>query len=264
MQNFSPILVGFLKYVVIIMQVRTFPIILEEAYMLSSYVKHFVFKAEQSPAFSYAPGQFITIHFEHEGKALKRSYSIANVPTQNNRIEFAAGYVEGGPGTELLFNLKPGDQININGPFGRLILKDEMPKRYILVATSTGVTPYRAMIEELKRRLQAHPELRVVILEGVQKRSDVLYAEEFIRLAAQYPQVSFRAHLSRANEDLNPHEYRGYVQSAFPELTLNPEEDMIYLCGNPGMIDEAFHYLKEQGFGMQQIIREKYISAPTK
>ncbi|MBA2709968.1 MAG: ferredoxin--NADP reductase [Tatlockia sp.] len=244
------------------MSVITFPVSLEESFMLSSYVKHFIFKVEESIAFSYLPGQFITIHFEREGKSLKRSYSIANVPSQNNRIEFAAGYVEGGPGSELLFNLNPGDKININGPFGRLVLKDEIPKRYILVATSTGVTPYRSMIEELKRRLNANPDLRVTILEGVQKRSDVLYGDEFKQFSAQYPQVDFRAHLSRPIESLKAPEYAGYVQHAFPELELNPNEDVIYLCGNPGMIDEAFSYLKEKGFAMQHIIREKYISAP--
>ena len=50
------------------------------------------------------------------------------------------------------------------------------------------------------------------------------------------------------------------MQFIYPELHLNPEQDLVYLCGNPGMIDDSFSYLKEQGFAMQQIIREKYIS----
>ncbi|QDP71797.1 ferredoxin--NADP reductase [Legionella israelensis] len=243
------------------MQVTTFPITLEESFMLSPKVKHFIFKCEHSPPFHYLPGQFITVHFEKEGKILRRSYSVANPPEQNNRIEFAAGYVEHGPGTELLFNLKPGDNIQINGPFGRLICKEESPKRYIFVATSTGVTPYRAMIPELKKRLE-NSNLKIVILEGVQKREDLLYGEEFKTFARQYPeQVIFRPYLSRESANhLLEGEYSGYVQLAFPELNLRPENDMIYLCGNPAMIDDAFEYLKEQGFTTQQIIREKYIS----
>ncbi len=243
------------------MQLTTFPIVLEDAYMASPKVKHFIFKSPQTPAFDYTPGQFITIHFQRDDKIVRRSYSIANVPLQNNRIEFAAGYVDGGPGTELLFNLKPNDVININGPFGRLTLKNEIPKRYILVATSTGVTPYRAMIHELKKRLQENPELRVVILQGVQKQEDTLYSEEFLALSNAFERVIFRAHLSRESEsNLKDYEYCGYVQSSFPDLALNPDEDMVYLCGNPGMIDDAFAYLKDNGFAMQQIIREKYIS----
>jgi ferredoxin-NADP reductase len=243
------------------MQANTFPIVLKDTMMLSPKVKHFIFHHSEKTSFDYLPGQFITVHIERDNKILRRSYSIANVPTQNNHIEFAAGYVDGGPGTDLLFNLKPGESINITGPFGRLTLKDEIPKRYILVATSTGITPYRAMITELKKRLESHPDLNIVILQGVQKREDVLYRDEFLALAAGSPRVIFRAHLSREQANgLAVHERTGHVQSSFPELALNPEQDVVYLCGNPGMIDDSFSYLKDIGFPMQQIIREKYIS----
>ena len=244
------------------MQLNLFPIILKESYMISPKVKHFIFSSVQAPVFNYLPGHFITIHFEREGKQLKRSYSIANSPKEDNCIEFAAGYFEGGPGTDLLFNLKPGDTININGTFGRLLLKEQDPKRYVLVATSTGATPYRAMLDELRKRLQQQANLEVVILQGVQKREEVLYGDDFTAFANKFPQqVTFKACLSKMSpEELNPNEHAGYVQFIYPELHLNPEQDLVYLCGNPGMIDDSFSYLKEQGFAMQQIIREKYIS----
>lgn len=243
------------------MQAKTFPIVLDDTIMLSPKVKHFIFRSSQNPAFDYIPGQFITIHFERDGKMLRRSYSIANVPAHNNCIEIAAGFVENGPGTDLLFNLKPGDSININGPFGRLTLKEDSPGRYIFVATSTGITPFRAMIPEIIRRMDLSPDLHVVILLGVQTREDVLYLHEFLLLAEQYPRITFRAHLSReAGDNLQAHEFRGYVQHAFPELALNPEHDRVYLCGNPAMIDESFAYLKDHGFAIQNVIREKYIS----
>lgn len=244
------------------MQLITFPITLVESFMISPKVKHFIFRCEQTPVFDYLPGQFITIHFDKDGKTLKRSYSLANPPAQDNRIEFAAGYVEGGPGTDLLFNLKVGEQVQINGPFGRLIYKDTDPGRYILVATSTGVTPYRAMLPSLQDKLRQNPALRVVILQGVQKQDEILYQQEFVEFAAANPaQVIFYPYLSREEAaTLLPHQRQGYVQHAFPTLNLNPTEDLVYLCGNPAMIDDAFEYLKAHGFAMQQIIREKYIS----
>jgi len=243
------------------MQVITFPITLIESVMISPKVKHFVFQCDSSTSFMYQPGQFITVHFEHDGKALKRSYSIANEPAQKNQIEFAAGFVSAGPGTELLFNLKPGDHININGPFGRLTFKDEIPGRYVFVATSTGITPFRAMLQELSQRLKQNPKLEAVILQGVQRREEILYKEEFLSFVQKHPQVTFRPYLSRMNaNELVEGEFSGYVQHAFPDIKLNHETDVVYLCGNPGMIDDAFNYLKEQGFTTQQIIREKYIS----
>lgn len=246
------------------MQLNLFPISLVDAYMLSPGVKHFVFKADKNPPFDFLPGQFITIHFDKNGKTLKRSYSIANAPVKDNLIEFAAGYVEKGPGTDLLFNLAIGESIQINGPFGRLILKDVLPKRYVFVATSTGVTPYRAMVPELKLKLQQQPGLKIMILFGVQNPVDAIYQEELIAFAAEHPaQITLRFQLSRTSpSDLQAYQYSGYVQHAFPEIGLNPLEDMVYLCGNPAMIDAAFEDLKNRGFTPHQVIREKYLSAP--
>ncbi len=227
--------------------------------MLTPSVKHFVF-THRAPL-NYAPGQFITMHIKKDDKILRRSYSIANPPNTENVLELAAGFVEGGPGTELLFNLKPGDTLETTGPFGRLVLKEEDPKRYIFVATSTGITPYRAMLPELTKRLQASPELEVVILQGVQTRNDLLYHDEFLKFAAELPRVTYRAQLSREKpEALGSHEHTGHVQTSFSELQLNPDEDIVYLCGNPGMVDESFSILKEKDFAIQRIVREKYIS----
>lgn len=243
------------------MQINVFPITLKDSTMITSKVKHFVFNCTLLPVFDYEPGQFITVHFEHAGKSLKRSYSIANEPKQDNQIEFAAGYFENGPGTEFLFNLKPGDTINVSGPYGRLTLKEEQPDRYILVATSTGTTPYKAMLKELGQRMENNPKLEVVILQGIQRREEILYATDFQNFAQKYKGATFKPYFSRQSKDeLGENEYSGYVQHAFPSLNLNPQKDIIYLCGNPGMIDDAFNYLKDQGFAMQHIIREKYIS----
>ena len=241
------------------MAVITFPITLAQSFMISPKVKHFIFNCDLSPVFKFIPGQFITIHFERDGKTIRRSYSLANEPNSNNTIEFAVGYAEGGPGTELLFNLNPGDQIQINGPFGRLILKDEIPKRYIFAATSTGITPFRAMLSQLSQRLEQNPRLQVVILLGVQKKEDLLYGDEFMVFATAHPQVLFKPCFSQEHE-LQVGEYRGYIQQTFPDLHLNPEQDIVYLCGNPGMIDEAFTDLKNRDFATQHVIREKYIS----
>lgn len=234
--------------------------------MLSSKVKHFAFISEQTPDFNYIPGQFISIHFEADGKILKRSYSVANAPSKDNRIEFAASYVAGGPGTDFLFELKEGDKINITGPFGRLILKDQIPKRYIMIATSTGVTPYRAMLNELALRLQRDSSLNVIILQGVQRQDEALYSDDFLAFADQFAnQVIFRIYLSRPEKiSLKNHEFLGYVQRSFDEFNLDPEADCIYLCGNPNMIDDSFNQLKERGFAVSQIIREKYFSSPAK
>ena len=244
--------------------IKTFPVSLEHTIDISPTVKHFIFKTKDDYAFNFTPGQFITLHFEQNGKHLRRSYSIANYLTDNHHIEFAANYIEHGPGSELLFKLLPGDTIQINGPFGRLTLKPEIPQRYILIATSTGVTPYRSMRQELEHRMQVNPTLQVIILFGARNQAEVLYANEFLEWAEKCSRFNFHASLSRANTDkLCKHERIGYVQTALSALNLNPNNDVIYLCGNPAMIDHNFEMLKNLGFTTQNVIREKYISSGT-
>ena len=234
---------------------------LESSTMITPQVKHLRFRATLDHIFQFQAGQFITVHFEYAGKPIHRSYSIANAPNNDNCIEFAASYVENGPGTNYLYHLTPGEKINVTGPFGRLTLKEQNPTRYIFVATSTGITPYRAMLNELEQRVQTDPNLHVVILQGVRTRQDILYLEDFLFFANQNPRLSFLVYLSREpSEILNPYEQRGYVQHALPTLQLNPANDVVYLCGNPSMVDEAFNDLRTNGFEVQRIIREKYIS----
>lgn len=239
------------------MTIKTYPMRLVESHSISPKVKHFSFSTEAFTQF--IPGQFITIHFYVEGKALKRSYSVANHDTGQG-IEFAASYVPNGPASELLFNLRPGEELQASGPFGRLILKDEPVQRYFLIATSTGITPYRAMLNQLSELLKADNTLEVHILQGVQRPEDLLYREEFLSWAHTYPNAFFHACYSKEIDATEPFAYQGYVQTKLLALSPRPEGDVFYLCGNPYMVDACFSLLKEKAVPVSNIRREKYIS----
>lgn len=229
--------------------------------MIAPQIRHLAFRVEGEERFPFIPGQFITLLIEGDDKPIRRSYSIANTHVNgSNVIEFAASYIENGIATQLLFNLQPGETVTATGPFGRLILRDEQPARYVLVATGTGVTPYRAMLDELGQRLEAQKNLRVLLLFGVRQPEDLLYRDEFVAFAQKHPNFEFRAYYSRARCH-EPYEHQGYVHTAFADIDLKPEQDVIYLCGNPNMIDDSFALLTERGFASQNVRREKYISS---
>ena len=237
--------------------------ILDHAKMITPNIRHLAIRCKDGNALPFTPGQFITIHFIVDGTPFRRSYSIASKPEQADCLEFAASYVKDGPGTDLLFNLQPGDKLQITGPHGRLILRDEQPKRLIFVSTGTGVTPYRAMLNEFSKRLKDQ-DLKITLLQGVREPDELLYGQDFIEFAEATDNFEFLAFYSRKQPTEPKHfEFEGYVQHYFPELDLNPDNDIIYLCGNPGMIDESFELLKCKGFATQQVRREKYISAKT-
>jgi len=243
------------------MAIQTFPLVLKSVRMIAPEVKHFEFEREDKAAFPFIPGQFITFHIPTEEKTLRRSYSIATLPGEHHKIEFAAGFVKEGPASELLFHLKPGDILQATGPFGKLVLKDETPKRYILVATGTGVTPFRSMLPDLKQRLE-NSDLEVHLLLGVRTREHLIYKNDFMQMAKDHPNFHFHACYSREKlEAPESFEHTGYVQNYLFELPLDKDGDVVYLCGNPNMIDEAFNGLKERDFDIHNIRREKYISS---
>jgi ferredoxin-NADP reductase len=240
------------------MAIQTHTFTVQDSRLVSPRVKHI---ALQGPITEFIPGQFITVHFNRNGQDYRRSYSIASIPGRDHTIDFAASYVEHGPGSEYLFALQTGDSVQVSGPFGRLILKQEPVKRLFLLATGTGITPYRAMLPALSEAI-AQLDIKVCIAQGVQFRADTLYSEDFLAWSQQHPHnAEYRTYLSR--EDLShtkaAHEYSGYVQQSLAHTTV--DGDIIYLCGNPLMIDAAFAQLQAAGFASSQIRREKYISS---
>ena len=244
------------------MAIEKFNLVLDHTRLLSPKILHLAFKKQDGQPFDFIPGQFITFLIESNGQIKRRSYSIASIYGQSKYLEIAISYIQDGIASEKLFTLKPGENLLAMGPAGKLIIQDDHAKRYILVGTGTGIAPYRAMLPDLAKRME-NSDFKVVILFGAQYRQDLLYLEDFLNFAKTHPKFSIRTQLSR--EDLNsskqPYEYPGYVQTAFPDLNLNPSEDIIFLCGNPNMIDSAFMELQMMGFESTAVKREKYISS---
>src|SRR5688572_28139964 len=241
---------------------KTHTLILQSAKMITPGVRHLSFVRQDGEPFLYIAGQFITLHFEDQGKLLRRSYSVASIRGVDATLDFAASYVKGGLGTQLLFDLQPGQTVEASGPHGKLVLRDEPMARCILVGTGTGITPYRSMLPEIEQRAR-EKNIQTVIMQGVQGPEDLLYGQDFLDYAVRNPtQIIFQAYYSR-RQPATPqaHEFSGHVQVGFPSLNLDPARDIIYLCGNPNMIDEAFASLQAQGFSSASLRREKYISS---
>jgi len=243
-----------------------FQLRLVDSRMLAPAVRHLVFERVDGQPLAFQPGQFLQVHFHYDdGTATKRSYSVATVgdghsPVQ--RIEIAVSYVEGGAATRLLGELPVGGVIDASGPYGRFCLQEtDSHPRYLLLATGTGVTPYRAMLPQIEKLL-ARGDREVVLLYGARTEAELLYGEEFEAFAQTHPGFIFHGCLSReARATPRPTDRSGHVQNVLAELGPHAERDIAYLCGNPNMVDAAFTALKEFGLPVPQIRREKYISS---
>ena len=241
------------------MPLPQYPIVLSRKSQLSDNTIQldFEFEGGVPDEFSFVAGQFIQFLIPTEEKVQKRSYSIACSPESFKRtgiLEIAISLVEGGLASELFQNADIGLPVIISGPFGVLTLPDTISGQLVLAGTGTGIAPYRSMIPLLQEK--AENGLSVTVVMGARHRSDLIYLEDFSALE----NINCRVCLSRESDLQNTHhEYPGYVQQQFADLNLIPETDLVYLCGNPGMIDDAAAELKEAGFPPRQVKREKYV-----
>ncbi|MEO5810586.1 MAG: FAD-binding oxidoreductase [Rhodanobacter sp.] len=246
--------------------VEHFQLRLVDSRMLTPAVRHLVFARVDGQPLAFVPGQFMQVHFQYaDGTATKRSYSVATVGDGSSsvmHIEIAVSYVQGGAATQLLGNLPLGGVVDASGPYGRFCLQAaDSNRRYLLVATGTGVTPYRAMLPQLEKLLAAD-DREVVLLYGARTERELLYGDQFDAFAQAHPRFTFHGCLSREPRAVaRATDRSGYVQHLLTELQPQAGQDIAYLCGNPNMVDAAYAALKDFGLPVQHIRREKYISS---
>ncbi|MFD0724691.1 ferredoxin--NADP reductase [Lysobacter brunescens] len=248
-----------------------FPLKLVGRRMLAPTVAHLSFVRDDGQPLDYIPGQFLQVHFEYaDGTATKRSYSLAtqhdHAMAPGESVEIAVSYVPGGAATALFENLETGGTVTASGPYGRFCLMPaDANRRYLLIGTGTGVTPYRAMLPQLAQQI-AERGIEVVLLFGARTPEELLYGDEFRAFADAHPNFRFVPCFSRElPAEGSPHAHadvrKGYVQDQLAEFAPDAEGDIAYLCGNPNMVDACFETLKGHGLPIPVIRREKYVSS---
>jgi ferredoxin-NADP reductase len=247
-----------------------FPLQLTARRMIAPSVAHLSFLRADGQPLASIPGQFVQIHFHYaDGSAAKRSYSLAVGRAldaeADGRVEIAVSYVQGGAATALFEALDIGATVDASGPFGRFCLfPNDANRRYLLIGTGTGITPYRAMLPQLAQQMQTRG-IEIVLLQGARTPAELLYGDEFRAFANAHPGFRYMPCLSRElPAATSPHAHvdvrHGYVQNVLAELAPDPAADIAYLCGNPDMVDANFEALKEAGLPIPMIRREKYVS----
>ncbi|MGH8032329.1 MAG: ferredoxin--NADP reductase [Luteimonas sp.] len=251
---------------------RNFPLRLTDRRMLAPTVAHLSFVRDDGLPLDFIPGQFVQVHFEYaDGTATKRSYSLATIHDHalgaGEAVEIAVSYVAGGAATALFENLPDGGLVQASGPYGRFCLMPaDANRRYLLIGTGTGVTPYRAMLPLIAQQI-VDRDVQVVLMFGARSPEELLYGDEFRAFADAHPgNFRFVPCLSRAlpadgSSQAHADVRHGYVQQFIAAFAPDADGDIAYLCGNPNMVDACFEALKTHGLPVAHIRREKYVSS---
>lgn len=222
-----------------------------ESRELAPDVRHFVFDVPEVEQLPYLPGQFVSFTREFNGKLVTRAYSISSPPA-SNRFELCLNRVQDGIFSPWLFECPPGSTVDMKGPLGYFTMRYP-PVESLLVATGTGIAPFRAM---LLQHVPTHPDRRIDLVFGVRYEHGLLYREDFERLAREYPSFRFHPVLSRPGEDWPGRS--GHVQPHALELLGERRDIDVYICGLKAMVDDLRARLKETGLDRKRIVFEKY------
>lgn len=224
--------------------------LLESRY-LSPDVKHFVFEVTGVDRLEYQPGQFVSLSHPIDGKAITRAYSIAGAASAN-RFELCLNRVTDGHLSPHLFDMSPGDTLDMKGPLGTFVWRRPVGKS-ILVATGTGIAPFRGMLQE---ELASVSDAPITLIFGARYPYGLAYREEFEELAATHPRFHFWPTVTRPDESWTGR--TGRVQPLLIEALEGRTDASVYVCGMKEMVDDVRARLKELGFDRKQIVYEKY------
>ena len=187
-------------------------------------------------------GQFLHWRFLKRGMWWQaHPYSLSAVPT-TNRMRITVKDL--GDHSNSLATIEPGTRVAIEGPYGAFTHHARHTDRVVLVAAGVGVTPVRALLEDLPRHVDV-----VAILRGASRR-DLVLRDELANLVDErggqlHELVGQRSH-ARLDE-------RGLT-----ELVPDIADRDLYVCGPSGFMQSVIAAARRVGVRGERIHHEDF------
>ncbi len=214
--------------------VKTLPVRVEKMSLAAPDVMLLELKLPASERLQFLAGQYIDILLK-EGR--RRSFSLANPPSDDTRLQLHIRRVPGGQFTEHVFTgMKERDLLRINGPHGSFFLREDSSKPMLLIAGGTGFAPIKAVIEHAIAEKQQRP---MTLYWGGRRREDLYLAELAESWERTHSHFRFVPVLSEPLPEDAWNGRTGFVHAAamqdYPDLSGH----QVYVCGAPVMVAAA-------------------------
>lgn len=193
-----------------------------------------------------------------------RAYSMANYPGEKGVIMLNVRVAtpppraseETPPGivSSFIFNLKPGDECTISGPYGDFFIKDT-DAEMVYIGGGAGMAPLRSHIFELFKNLKT--KRKVSYWYGARSLREMFYTEEFDKIAEEFDNFSLNVALSDPLPKDHWTGYTGFIHQVLLDNYLKdhpaPEDCEYYICGPPMMLQAVFKMLDDLGVESENI-----------
>lgn len=194
----------------------------------------------------FKAGQCLGFHIQADKK--KRLYSISSTPESKNELEFCVDYSPMGDGSKYILDLKIGDKIVLEGPYGGFIANLYSEKDLLFVATGVGIAPFKSIINYL---LENGFKKRITLLWGNRAEENNFWHEMFQDFANKYSNFRFIPTLSQPKGEW--HGNVGRVTKFLDEHISDYANNTAYICGSPQMVKDVRAQLITAGFGIRDI-----------
>jgi len=196
-----------------------------------------------------------------------RAYSMANYPEEKGIVKFNIRIASPPPGTNhppgfmssYVFNLKPGDKIDVYGPFGEFFAK-KTDAEMVFVGGGAGMAPMRSHIFDQLKRLNS--KRKISFWYGARSMREAFYQEEYDKLAAENENFEWHLALSDPMPEDNWSGYTGFIHNVLYENYLKnheaPEDCEFYMCGPPMMNAAVIKMLEDLGVEKENILLDDF------
>lgn len=196
-----------------------------------------------------------------------RAYSMANYPEEKGLVKFNIRIASPPPGTDFppgkmssyVFNLKPGDEIDVFGPFGEFFAKDT-DAEMVFIGGGAGMAPMRSHIFDQLKRLGS--KRKMSFWYGARSLREMFYADEYDKLAEENENFTWHVALSDPMPEDNWTGYTGFIHNVLLENYLKdhpaPEDCEFYMCGPPMMNSAVIKMLEDLGVEPENILLDDF------
>ena len=216
---------------------------LESVHDLTHDMREFRFATDRPAAF--LPGQYALLSLP--GLPTVRAYSMSNIANELGEWHFIIRRVRGGAATSLLFDLRPGAPVTLDGPYGRAYLRTGTSRNVVCIAGGSGLSPMIGIARGLDR-LGGEPLGSVDFFYGGRSADDIC-GEALLRTLPRLAD-RLRFHPIVSNVDSRWAGRTGMVHELVADLPKEAfAEAEFYLAGPPPMA-EAVVSLLSRGRGV--------------
>jgi ferredoxin-NADP reductase len=170
-----------------------------------------------------------------EGYSAQRSYSIASAPAES-LVEFGIQLLENGEVSPFLWQMKPGEQIEVKGPLGgHFIWKPDMPGPLLLIGGGSGVAPLLSIYKTAKL-----DEVKFIV--AAKTADKIMYYEQF--------KEKLITRFSSTNGRIDQEFLKKHV-----DVTKMP---MVYVCGPTPFVETVANSLVNLGLNPHLVRTERF------